>query len=220
MQQNRDKALFIAQKLFAELVFDTQKLEGLPFTLPEVQTYIQGVTVGGHKIADEEKLKQQIRGWERLVELVRTDLFTVNKEIACELQAIIAKDEALELGWFRSGQVGIAGTEYAPPPAAELEARFVAMLEDVAGLDDARDQACRVHLDCARNQFFYDGNKRTGLLLANGHLLTHGYPPLSIPAKRLADYNSAMLRFYESGDYAEMTAFLRDCHESMWRRFA
>ena len=46
MKQDKKKALFIAQKVFAELVFDVQSLEGMPFTMPEVQTYIQGVTVG------------------------------------------------------------------------------------------------------------------------------------------------------------------------------
>ena len=61
MKQNKEKALFIAGKVFAELVFDVQRLEGMPFTMPEVQTYIQGITVGGHKLSDQEKLKQQIQ---------------------------------------------------------------------------------------------------------------------------------------------------------------
>lgn len=219
MKQNKEKALFIATKVFAELVFDVQRLEGMPFTMPEVQTYIQGVTVGGHKVSDVEKLKQQKLGWETLIDLVREDSFSLAKETACSIQKVIAKGEALEPGQFRSGQVGIAGTEYKPPQASELDEAFAHVIRKILELEDVREQAYRLHLDFARNQFFWDGNKRTGLLMLNGHLMSNGYSPLSIPAKRLAEYNAGMIAFYESGDYTQMSAFLKECHEAMYGRF-
>ena len=64
MIQDKKRALFIAHKLFAELVFDMSMLEGMPFSMPEVQTYLQGVTIGGHKVSDIEKPKQHKLGWE------------------------------------------------------------------------------------------------------------------------------------------------------------
>jgi len=219
MNQDKKKALFIARKMFAELVFDVQRLEGMPFTMPEVQTYLQGITVGGHKISDEEKLKQQILGWEKVLELVEGNTFSLTKETAFAIQSIIAKDEALEIGKFRSAGVGIQGTDYTPPKATELEKLFSNVMEEIRKIEDLREQAYRVHLDFARCQFFYDGNKRTGLLMANGHLMSNGYPPLSIPAKRLTEYNAGMIRFYDSGDYAEMMGFLKTCHEAMYKKF-
>lgn len=219
MKQDKKKALFIAQKVFAELVFDVQSLEGMPFTMPEVQTYIQGITVGGHKISDEEKLKQQILGWETIIELVKHDSFSVTKETACLIQKVIAKDEALEVGQFRSGQVSIAGTEYKPPKADELDELFERVIKEILELGDICQQAYRLHLDFARSQFFYDGNKRTGLLMLNGHLMSNGYSPLSIPAKRLTEYNAGMIEFYESGNHEEMMNFLKKCHEEMYGRF-
>ncbi len=219
MKQDKKKALFIAHKVFAELVFDVQSLEGMPFTMPEVQTYIQGITVGGHKIIDEEKLKQQIFGWEKLIELVKADTFAVTKEVACLIQEVIAKDEALEVGQFRSGQVSIAGTEYMPPKADQLDGIFASTIKDIVAIEDVREQAYRLHLDFALNQFFYDGNKRTGLLMLNGHLMSKGYPPLSIPAKKLTEYNTGMTKFYESGEHREMMEFLKQCHEEMYKRF-
>ncbi len=219
MKQDKKKALFIAQKVFAELVFDVQSLEGMPFTMPEVQTYIQGVTVGGHKLSDVDKLKQQKLGWETLIDLVKTDSFSITKAVACSIQKVIAKDEALEIGQFRSGQVSIAGTEYIPPLASELEELFKRVIKEILELEGICEQAYRLHLDFARNQFFYDGNKRTGLLMLNGHLLSNGYSPLSVPAKRLTEYNAGMIKFYESGDYKEMMTFLKECHETMYGRF-
>lgn len=219
MKQDKEKALFIAKKVFAELVFDVQRLEGMPFTMPEVQTYIQGVTVGGHKVSDVEKLKQQKLGWETLIDLVKTDSFSLTKETACSIQKVIGKGEAPEPGQFRSSQVGIAGTEHKPPQASELDEIFRRVIKEILELKDICEQAYRLHLDFARNQFFWDGNKRTGLLMLNGHLMSNGYSPLSVPAKRLTEYNAGMIDFYESGDYTQMLAFLKECHEAMYGRF-
>ncbi|SOB60135.1 Cell filamentation protein Fic [Pseudodesulfovibrio profundus] len=219
MKQDKNIALFIAQKVFAELVYDVQSLEGMPFTMPEVQTYLQGVTVGGHKVSDVEKLKQQKLGWELLIEMVKEDTFTLTKETACAIQKVIGHGEALDPGMFRTAQVGIAGTEYKPPRADELDKLFKSVISDLLKLKDVREQAYRLHLDFARSQFFWDGNKRTGLLMLNGHLMSNGYCPLSIPAKRLTEYNAGMIRFYESGEYNEMMAFLKECHEAMYGRF-
>lgn len=219
MKQDKEKALFIARKLFAEFVFDLVSLEGMPFTMPEVQTYLQGVTVGGHKVADVEKLKQQKLGWELLIDMVSGGTFSLTKETACAIQGVLGLGEALDPGQFRSGQVGIAGTEYRPPKADDLDAIFERVIKDILELKDVREQAYRLHLDFARNQFFWDANKRTGLLMLNGHLMSHGYAPLSVPAKRLTEYNAGMIRFYENGDYAEMLGFLGECHEAMYGRF-
>ncbi len=220
MKQDKEKALFIANKVFTELVFDVQSLEGMPFTMPEVQTYIQGVTVGGHKVSDVEKLKQQKLGWETLIDLVKTDSFSLTKETACSIQKVIGKGEALEPGQFRSGQVGIAGTEYKPPHTSDLDEIFGRVIKEILELEDVREQAYCLHLDFARNQFFWDGNKRTGLLMLNGHLMSNGYAPLSVPAKRLTEYNAGMIKFYESGERGEMMTFLKECHEAMYGRFA
>lgn len=219
MKQDKTKALFIARKIFAELVFDVQSLEGMPFTMPEVQTYLQGITVGGHKVADVEKLKQQKLGWELLIDMVEQGTFSLTKETACAIQDVLGLGEALNSGQFRTGQVGIAGTEYKPPKADLLDVVFSRLVEDILKIEDVREQAYRLHLDFARNQFFWDANKRTGLLMLNGHLMSNGYAPLSIPAKQLVEYNTGMIRFYDSGDYDEMLAFLRECHERMYRRF-
>lgn len=38
--------------------------------------------------------------------------------------------------------------------------------------------------------------------MANGNLMSNGYPPLSIPAKKLTEYNTGMIKFYDGGDYS------------------
>ncbi len=55
--------------------------------------------------------------------------------------------------------------------------------------------------------------------MLNGHAMSYGFPPLSIPAKRQMEYNEKMILFYESGDYPEMLLFLKACHDAMYQRF-
>jgi Fic family protein len=206
-KKNIEKGLFIAKKNLAGLVYDFQTLEGMPFTLPEVQTYLQGITVGGHKIEDEEKLKQQALAWKYLIGLVENEKFEFSKDVACSIQNIVAKDEALEVGCFRNGQVWIKGAEYVPPDHSVLDAKFKLLCSRISGIQNAFVKGAIVSLDMARNQYFYDGNKRTGLLMMNGIFISNGLMPFTIPAKKVLKYNQKMLKFYKIGNESEMVSF-------------
>jgi len=47
--------------------------------------------------------------------------------------------------------------------------------------------------------------------MMNGHLLSHGYPAINIPASRQLEFNELMLAFYESGNQVDMNRFVRSC---------
>ncbi len=208
---NPAKALMLAKRQLSELVCDAVNLEGINMTLPEVQTLLDGITVGGHKLSDQQITVNQGNAWRLLFDWLERGEFTVSAAKACALHAVAGKEEALEWGHFRTGGVFIAGTDYMPPPAAELPARFAAMVADLAHIGDIYDQAIHIFLTMARCQFFYDVNKRMGRFMMNGHLLQHGYPAINLPAKRQLEFNTLMLAFYASGDETAMNAFLRSC---------
>lgn len=48
---SQEKALMLAKREVGVLVHDSVLLEGINFTLPEVNTLLEGVTVGGHKLS-------------------------------------------------------------------------------------------------------------------------------------------------------------------------
>ncbi|MFZ1343049.1 Fic family protein [Thiothrix eikelboomii] len=211
MQPNPAKALMLAKRQLSEFVYDAVNLEGINMTLPEVQTLLEGITVGGHKLSDQQITVNQGKAWRLLFRWLERGEFAVSAQKACELHAVAAKEEALAWGEFRSGAVLIAGTDYLPPPVAELPTRFDAMVQDLTNLSDIYDQAIHIFLTMARCQFFYDVNKRMGRLMMNGHLLQQGYPAINLPAKRQLEFNQLMLAFYESGDEVAMNAFMRSC---------
>jgi len=211
MKPDQDKALMLAKRQLAELVFDAVNLEGINFTLPEIQTLLDGVTIGGHKISDQQIALNQGKTWRTLFEWIEKGRFEVTAEKACELHQIAGKEEALKCGGFRSGGVTIAGTEYMPPEAVMLPALFDNMVAQAYKIADIYDRAIFLFLTMARCQFFYDVNKRMGRFIMNGLLLSAGYPAINLPAKRQLEFNQLMLAFYESGDQKPMNTFLRSC---------
>lgn len=50
------RACFRVRKVLEGVVHDTVALEGNPFSLPEVKTLLDGVTVGGHRLEDERQV--------------------------------------------------------------------------------------------------------------------------------------------------------------------
>lgn len=201
----------LAKRQLAELVHDAVNLEGIHFTLPEIQTLLDGVTVGGHKLADQQIALNQARAWRTLFSLIEKNTFEITAGSVCSLHAVAARDEALEWGRFRSGNVTIAGTDYMPPEPGELPKMFDAMMKQASGFSDIYDRAIHLFLTMARCQFFYDVNKRMGRFIMNGLLLNSGYPAINLPAGRQLEFNNLMLPFYKAGDPTSMNRFLRSC---------
>ncbi len=208
---NKEKALFLARRQLSELVCDAVNLEGINFTLPEVQTLLENITIGGHRLSDQTITLNQANAWKHLFTCVDTNKFALTKELACQLHNIAAADEALKWGCFRDGGVTIAGSDYSPPDAKDLDKRWDELVERASQITDIYEQAIFVFLTMSRNQFFYDVNKRMGRFMMNGILLNAGYPVINLPAKSKEEFNRLMLDFYPSGDIAPMTAFMKSC---------
>ncbi len=211
MSPNRAKALMLAKRLLPEFVCDAVNLEGINYTLPEIQTLLDGITVGGHKLADQQIALNQAEAWRTLFATINRDQFEITMKRVCALHAVAAKEEALEWGKFRTGSVTIAGTGYLPPPPNRLPQLFDEMVVTAVKLTDIYDCAIHYFLTMARCQFFSDVNERMGRFIMNGCLLNAGFPAINLPAKRQLEFNQLMLAFYDTGDQSAMNRFLRSC---------
>jgi Fic family protein len=205
------RAIWRAKKIFAEIIHDITVLEGNPFTVPEIQTLLEGITVGGHKVSEAQQVMNQKESLLALFNSIEREIFDLTPEIALKLQSIAARGEALEEGVFRSGKVSISGTDYLPPVGIDLRQSFESMAVQAKRIENLFERAMAVFLFVARMQCFWDGNKRTGRLLMNGLLLQSGQDLITIPSSRQLEFNQKMLRFYESAEATEMMAFLSQC---------
>ena len=205
------RVLADAKKVLADLVFNMSSHEGNPMTFPEVKTLVDGTTVGGHKISDADQVKNIDLGWQKLFSLVQANEFSVSREVILSIHALYAQNEALTWGEFRDSKVSISGTQYLPPDSNQLVNLFDEMAAEYESSSDKEDASYDLFLTCAATQFFHDGNTRAGQYLMNGARLSQGLPIITIPATKNLEYNTKMVRFYDTLDRSEMKIFLAGC---------
>jgi len=201
-------ALALAKKIRCYYVYNTAALEGNTMTYPEVQTLLEGITVGGHKLSEEQQILNQNESWELLMKIIKEKEFKITKEIFCKLHEKVAKEEALEWGKFRTQMVNIGGTSHKPPQAEKLEDIFLNGINTISKTEHPLLQALLFFLFGANSKFFFDGNKRTSRLMMNGILLKNGYPILNILAKDKLEFNTKMIEFYDTQNATNILEFL------------
>jgi Uncharacterized conserved protein len=211
IQPDKRKAYYQAKKMLPEYVFDTSQLENNPITFPEVQTLMDGVTIGGHKISDVQQVLNIKDAWFHILDSIKSDTFTISKDTFNTVHSFIAREEALEWGKFRNGSVGIAGTtKYKSPAWQELSNIFDTELQTIIDTDNFVESALRLFLWGALNQFYWDGNKRTSRIMASGMLINAGYGVFNIKAKDILTFNTLMVDFYETQIADDIMKFLAE----------
>ncbi len=215
----KERAVKRFQKSMPQFVWEAAQLESNPFTFPEVQTLMDGVTVGGRKLSDAQQILGLRDSMRLMCDEILVGRFMPTKDMACRLNGLIARDEALEWGLFRGEglersnvSVNLGPVSWSPKPTeaggANLNQMFEAGMVTLDALNDPVERAFALKLFMAREHFFYDGNKRTARAMMNGVLMSNGFDGISIPARKQLDYNQAMARFYPSGDATEMMQLL------------
>jgi Fic family protein len=219
-----ERATWRFMRSLPEFVWDAAVLEGNPFTYPEVQTLLDGITVGGRKISDERQIINLAEAARALARLVKDGEFALAKEASDALHYLVARDEALEAGHFRGegretltpgvnlGEYG----RYLPPPTERGGENLRRIYQHGAEfisteLGDVFEQAIAYFLFGALQQFYFDGNKRTSRYMMNGHLMSHGLDAISVPAARRQEFNARMVDFFRNRDGDGMFQFLTSC---------
>ncbi|MBE4720506.1 cell filamentation protein Fic [Pseudarthrobacter sp. AB1] len=221
MEVPRAVARFEAQ--LAGHVWDAAALEGNPYTLPEVQTLLEGVTVGGRRLEDEQQVLALASSTRLLHDLVRDGVFVPRKDISDRLHGVVAPHEAIEAGHFRGeGSVrgggtvnlGEAGTFYATgceDGGEELRAEYSRGLAYLSALDNPVERAVAYFCFGTRHQFYFDGNKRTSRLMMNGILMSSGHDAISIPFSRRLEFNQGLISLYADANATPLMQFIIDC---------
>lgn len=201
---NPQQSLFLAKKKWDENVYCGMRMENRAVTFPQTQTILNGVNVPNVQLDDIQAILNMRDAWRYLMQTVNEPL-TV--EYICKLNDFIARNEALEWGKLRNGNVGISGTDYKPPiPSFETVSKE---LEEILSSDtSATEKALNAFAWGARGQFFWDGNKRTSLTVANKILVSAGAGILTITDKAMEQFNTVLLNYYNTGEAEPLKTFL------------
>ena len=199
-----EQSLFLAKKKWDENVYCGMRMESRNITFSQTKTILQGINVPNVRLDDIQAVLNMRDAWRFLLASMDEP---VSFEYWCQLNAYIARNEALEWGRLRTGSVGISGTEYVPP--VPLEGRTRAELEAILTADvTATAKALEAFAWGTRSQFFWDGNKRTSMTLANKLLISAGVGFLTITDRHMEQFNTLLTEYYNTGSSEEMKDFL------------
>ena len=199
-----EQSLFLAKKKWDENVYCGMRMESRNITFPQTKTILQGVNVANVQLDDIQAVLNMRDAWRFMLASMNEPL---SFEYWCKLNEYIARNEALEWGKLRTGSVGISGTEYMPPVPAEDQTR--AELDAILTADtSATAKALEAFAWGARGQFFWDGNKRTSMTLANKILISAGAGFLTITDRHMEQFNELLVNYYNTGESEALKNFL------------
>lgn len=201
------QSIFLAKKKWDENIYCGMKMENRAVTFPQTQTILNGVNVASVQLDDIQAILNMRDVWKYLLNTLGEP---ITLKYLCKLNEYIARNEALEWGKLRTGTVAISGTEYIPPvPTADsVRSELTKILTD--NTTTATEKALNVFVWGARGQFFWDGNKRTSMTLANKILISEGRGILTITDKYMQEFNTLLLNYYNTGNCEQLKAFLYD----------
>lgn len=209
---NRDENLFLAKKLFVELVYNAAYVEGCNVTFPQTQTILDGAVVNNVAVSDIQTVLNLRDGWKFVLTHIDDIL---DLDFICKINEYVSRNESLDWGALRTGSVGIGGTDY--KPAVPMKETVTKDLHEIMQSEDPIDQALNLFCYAVRSQLFWDGNKRTATMVANKVLIQNGQGLLTIDSKNAEEFNQSLLHYYDTADKGPLLACLTKCIKSMER---
>ena len=199
-----EQSLFLAKKKWDENVYCGMRMENRAVTFPQTKTILNGVNVPNVQLDDIQAILNMRDAWKYLLNSIDRP---ITFDYWCKLNEFIARNEALEWGKLRTGSVGISGTDY-NPPIPEREMVIEQLNAIITSNATATEKALEAFCWGTRGQFFWDGNKRTSLTLANKILLMGGAGILTITDKHMEEFNTLLLDYYDTGKNEKLKEFL------------
>ena len=183
----KEENLFLAKKVLVANIYNSVRLEGINTTYPDTKTILEGVNVPTLKLDEINCILNLRDAWN--FTLTNIDL-KVNLDFICKINSFVSRNESLEWGVLRNGQVGINGVDYIPsiPVKEEVSKK----IEEILLEDNVTKRSIYLMLYLMRSQIFWDGNKRTSMLVANKILIQNGCGIISIKEENIFEFNGLL----------------------------
>lgn len=201
---NRKESEFLLKKNWDESIYIGMKMENRDVTFPETKAILDGINVPNVNINDIEAILNMRDAYRYLKDTLDYDL---SLEYILKINSFVSRNESLSWGMLRTGNVGISGTDYKPivPKEEDVRNNLLHMLNKNCSKTEL---ALNLFSYLTRAQLFWDGNKRTALIIANKIMLQHGLGFISIKDSNILTFNKELLYYYDTGNKEKLLDFL------------
>ena len=199
----KEQNIFLAKRNLVDNIYSNARIEGLNITFPQTQTILDGVNVPNLKIDEIQTILNLRDAWKYIIENIDAEF---SLEFICKINELVARNESLEWGVLRSGQVGISGTKYIPKIPDKND--VLKNIKDILSLTSPTERAIEYMLYGMRAQLFWDGNKRTSTIAANKIMIENGAGIIKISDDNLEEFNILLSNYYSTGNNEELKKFI------------
>ena len=179
------------------------KIEELNLTKEEVINILDGVNVPNVKIDEINTILNLRDAWKYRLDNINEE---VSLELILKVNSYVSRNESLSWGTLRTGNAGISGTDYIPkiPEAKEV----LKEIDNILAIPDITLRSIKYMLYGTRNQLFWDGNKRTSMIIANKIMIMNGKGIILVKDENLLEFNKLLTDYYTKGEDAKIIEFL------------
>lgn len=119
----------------------------------------------------------------------------LDEEIIKDIHEVLVKGIIEEGGVYRNVNISIKGSKYVPCDPIKVYHRMDKYVIQLNEMPNDLDKVVYAHLQLSKIHPFLDGNGRLCRLILNYMLISEGYLPISIPAKRRKEYFATLEAF-------------------------
>ncbi len=131
-----------------------------------------------------------------------------------DFNRLVGRDLVYKSGFLRTANIRLSGTDYRSNLPIDYEVK--SSINKILKNDDKEDIALDLMLYIMRSQLFFDGNKRTAMLVANKILIENGLGIFAVRQQNMNEFFTKLVKFYESGNSDEIKLFCKkECVETM-----
>ena len=201
----KEQYIFLAKKVLVSNIYNSARLEGINTTYPDTKTILEGVNVPSLRLDEINCILNLRDAWNFTLSNIDTD---ITLDFICKVNSFVSRNESLEWGALRTGKVGINGVDYIPDiPNRE---NVITNINEILKEENITSRSLNLMLYLMRSQIFWDGNKRTAMIVANKLLISNGCGIISIKEENINEFNKLLTEYYNTGNKDKIIPFLYD----------
>jgi len=201
----RDQNIFVARRNIVDYIWKSARLEGMDVTFPQTYAIYERAKLKNVDVDTVLKITNLKYGWNLILDNIDSAL---DLGFICRVHGEVARGEAPVWGALRTGKVRISGTDYMPPVPDKA-----AVTKSLAALLDTREpteRAIEVMLWAMKSQLFWDGNKRTSMMIANKIMIENGCGIISVPIDLIDEFSTVLSDYHSNDTLAEAKQYVYD----------
>ena len=201
----KEQNIFLAKKVLVSNIYNSARLEGINTTYPDTKTILEGVNVPSLRLDEINCILNLRDAWNFTLSNIDSD---VTLDFICKVNSLVSRNESLEWGVLRTGKIGINGVDYIPDIPEKED--VIINIETILKEENITKRSLNLMLYLMRSQLFWDGNKRTAMIVANKLLVSNGGGIISVKEDDINEFNKLLTEYYNTGNKDKIISFLYD----------